>query len=92
MADNGADFVAEDDCFNGGDYLELLDLEAPASRSSSSDSSCMSMSSGECFDFDLMQDLEAHDESSRPNEMVPSPSSTAKGIYSNAIYISIPMI
>lgn len=42
-----------------GDYMELLDLDNPASPSSSSEnSSCVTMSSGECFDsLALLQDL-----------------------------------
>lgn len=47
--------VPEIDCFSRGDYLELRDLE----NSSSSDSSCVTMSSDECFDsLALLQDLE----------------------------------
>ncbi|KAJ6675703.1 putative proteinC DOMAIN-CONTAINING PROTEIN 82-RELATED [Salix viminalis] len=51
----------ETDYFFGGDYLELLDLDNPASRSSSSDnSSCMTMSSDEYFDsIALLQDIES---------------------------------
>ncbi|KAF9668646.1 hypothetical protein SADUNF_Sadunf14G0025300 [Salix dunnii] len=50
----------ETDYLFGGDYLELLDLDNPASRSSSSDnSSCMTMSSDEYFDsIALLQDIE----------------------------------
>lgn len=51
----------EMDSFSGGvGFLELDDLNSPASPSSSSDnSSAMSLSSGECFDaMALLQDLE----------------------------------
>lgn len=49
----------EIDYASRGDYLELLDLEIPVSPSSSSDSSCLTMSSDECFDaLALLQDLE----------------------------------
>lgn len=53
--------LPEIDCFSRGDYLELLDLDNPASRSSSSDnSSCMTMSSDEYFDsIALLRDLES---------------------------------
>ncbi|GLT45855.1 hypothetical protein SLA2020_196560 [Shorea laevis] len=41
------------------DYLELLDLDDPPSPSSSENSSCVTMSSDECFDsLALLQDLE----------------------------------
>lgn len=53
--------LPETDCFSRGDYLELQDLDNPASRSSSSDnSSCMTMSSDEYFDsIALLRDLES---------------------------------
>ncbi|PON36470.1 NAC domain containing protein [Parasponia andersonii] len=57
---NRMDIVPEIDDLSGGDYLELLDLQNPASPSSSSDSSCVTMSSDECFDvLDLLRDLES---------------------------------
>lgn len=49
----------EIDYVSRGDYMELLDLDTPVSPSSSSDSSCVTMSSNECFDsLALLQDLE----------------------------------
>lgn len=43
----------------GDDYIELLDLDRPASFSSSSNSSCLTMSSDECFDsLALLEELE----------------------------------
>ncbi|KAJ8772553.1 hypothetical protein K2173_027730 [Erythroxylum novogranatense] len=50
----------ENDYLSRGDFLEMLDLDNPASPSSSSDnSSCMTMSSDEYFDsLALLQDLE----------------------------------
>ncbi|XP_012071783.1 NAC domain-containing protein 2 isoform X2 [Jatropha curcas] len=52
---------AEIDYFSRGDYLELRDLDTPASRSSTSDnSSCFTMSSDECFDsLALLEEIEA---------------------------------
>ncbi|KAF3446278.1 hypothetical protein FNV43_RR11457 [Rhamnella rubrinervis] len=58
--------VPEIDCLSRGDYLELLDLDNPASPSSSSDSSCLTMSSDECFDSLALQDLETENN----NDMV----------------------
>ncbi|CAK7347675.1 unnamed protein product [Dovyalis caffra] len=51
----------EIDYLSRGDYLELLDLDNPASPSSSSDnSSCLTMSSDEYFDsIALLRDLES---------------------------------
>lgn len=47
--------VPENDWLSRGDYLELRDLD----NSSSSDSSCVTMSSDECFDtLALLQDLD----------------------------------
>ncbi|KAK8642459.1 hypothetical protein V6N13_011801 [Hibiscus sabdariffa] len=49
------------DFFAGDDYLELMDLDNPASPSSSSENSsaAMSISSGECFDsLAILQELE----------------------------------
>ncbi|XVE94761.1 hypothetical protein REPUB_Repub02eG0036900 [Reevesia pubescens] len=47
------------DFYSGGDFLELQDLENPASSSSSENSSAVSISSDECFDsMALLQDLE----------------------------------
>ncbi|WCJ35290.1 hypothetical protein M5689_016554 [Euphorbia peplus] len=53
--------LPDNDYFSRGDYLELLDLDNPASPSSSSDnSSCVSMSSDECFDsLALLQELDS---------------------------------
>ncbi|GKV04787.1 hypothetical protein SLEP1_g16897 [Rubroshorea leprosula] len=49
-----ADYISSED-----DYLELLDLDDPASPSSSENSSCVTMSSDECFDsLALLQELE----------------------------------
>lgn len=60
VPDNLVDIGHETDYPSEGDYLELMDLENPASPSSSSDSSCLSMSSGEYFDvLDLLRDLES---------------------------------
>ncbi|XP_062099558.1 NAC domain-containing protein 6-like isoform X2 [Humulus lupulus] len=54
------DIVPDIDYLSGGDFLELADLQIPPSPSSSSDSSCVSMSSGECFDaLDLLADIES---------------------------------
>ncbi|XP_022772163.1 uncharacterized protein LOC111314813 [Durio zibethinus] len=51
--------LAEIDIFSGGDFLELRDLDNPASSSSSRNSSAGSTSSNECFDsIALLQDLE----------------------------------
>ncbi|KAK9028813.1 hypothetical protein V6N11_025952 [Hibiscus sabdariffa] len=50
---------AKVDFFSGGDFLELKDLDNPASSSSSEDSSAMSISSDECFDsMAFLQDLD----------------------------------
>lgn len=60
VSHNLVDIEHETDYLPGGDFLELLDLENPASPSSSSDSSCLTMSSDECFDaLDLLRDLES---------------------------------
>ena len=57
---NHVDVVPEIDYLSGGDFLELRDLQNPASPSSSSDSSCLTMSSDECFDaLELSQDLKS---------------------------------
>ncbi|XP_018821574.1 NAC domain-containing protein 96-like isoform X2 [Juglans regia] len=55
--------LPEVDYLSGGDYMELLDLDNPASPSSSSEnSSCVTMSSDGCFDaLALLQDLECGD-------------------------------
>ncbi|OWM80821.1 protein NTM1-like 9 [Punica granatum] len=55
-----AENLSDDDCISRGDYIELWDLETRGSPSSSSDnSSCVTMSSDECFDsLALLQDLE----------------------------------
>ncbi|XVF63915.1 hypothetical protein PTKIN_Ptkin09bG0124800 [Pterospermum kingtungense] len=59
--------IDDNDCFlrseigflSGDDYLELLDLDNPASSSSSENSSIISISSDECFDsMAFLQDLE----------------------------------
>nr|UBT01643.1 NAC transcription factor 39 [Litchi chinensis] len=53
-------YQADIDIFARGDYLELDDLNEPISRSSVSDSSCMTLSSDEYFDSDaLLKDLES---------------------------------
>lgn len=45
--------------FSGGNFIELQDLDNPASSSSSENSSVMSISSDECFDsMAFLQDLE----------------------------------
>ncbi|KAE8100552.1 hypothetical protein FH972_018439 [Carpinus fangiana] len=84
---------------SGGDFLELLDLDDPLSpyldnpalsSSSSENSSCLSISSGECFDsLALLQDLEPENSqkdagckfsvsaSHRPNEVVVLPATSA---------------
>lgn len=51
----------ESDYVSRGDFLELLDLDNPASPSSSSDnSSCLTMSSDEYFDsWALLQEVES---------------------------------
>lgn len=51
----------EIDYISRGDFLELLDLDNPASPSSSSDdSSCLTSSSDECFDsLALLQELDS---------------------------------
>ncbi|XWS21095.1 hypothetical protein CRYUN_Cryun30bG0025900 [Craigia yunnanensis] len=46
------------DFFSGGNFLELQDLDNPASSSSSENSSAVSLSSDECFDAIALQDLE----------------------------------
>ncbi|CAK9155464.1 unnamed protein product [Ilex paraguariensis] len=60
FTDPPAENLHELDCILGGDYLELHDLANPNSPSSSSDnSSCLSLTSEECFDtLALLQDLE----------------------------------
>ncbi|VVA11569.1 PREDICTED: NAC [Prunus dulcis] len=56
---NQTRFMPEIDYVSRGDYLELLDLDTPASFSFSSDSSCLTMSSDECFDsLALLEELE----------------------------------
>lgn len=59
-SDPVAENPPENDPIPGGDFLELRDLGPPGSPSSSSDdSSCVTMSSDECFDYlELLQDLE----------------------------------
>ncbi|GMJ15386.1 hypothetical protein HRI_005207800 [Hibiscus trionum] len=55
------DFFSGDkiDFFLGGDFLELKDLDNPASSSSSENSSAVSISSDECFDsMAFLQDLD----------------------------------
>lgn len=61
LLDHFDENVAEIDYLSRGDFLELLDLENPPSRSScSSDSSCVTMSSDEYFDtLALLQDIES---------------------------------
>ncbi|KAM6544235.1 hypothetical protein CsatB_008682 [Cannabis sativa] len=60
---------ADSDYLSGGDFLELLDLQIPPSPSSSSDSSCVTMSSEECFDaLDLLADIESEKE--KPFDLV----------------------
>lgn len=81
--------VPEINYLSGDDFLELLDLEIPASPSSSSGSSCVTISSDECFDaLEFLQDLEAdtaHNNaglrlsvqaSSTPSEIIAHPPST----------------
>ncbi|KAH7567308.1 hypothetical protein ACOSP7_010875 [Xanthoceras sorbifolium] len=59
-ANNHVAYLPDSDIISRGDYLELLDLVEPASPSSSSEaSSCMTMSSDDCFDPSaLLKDLE----------------------------------
>jgi len=86
------------DYFSRDDYLELSDLDKPLSpyldnpalsSSSSENSSCVSRSSGECFDsLALLQDLETENSqkdagckfsvcaSHRPNEVVVLPATS----------------
>ncbi|XP_062024366.1 NAC domain-containing protein 71-like [Rosa rugosa] len=53
----------------GDDYIELLDLDRPASFSSSSDSSCLTISSDECFDsLALLEELETKTSQDRANK------------------------
>ncbi|XP_022768889.1 uncharacterized protein LOC111312677 isoform X2 [Durio zibethinus] len=53
------DFFSRPDLFSGGNFIELKDLDNPASSSSSENSSAMSISSDECFDsMAFLQDLE----------------------------------
>ena len=55
----GENLVEMDFFFSGGDFLELRDLDNPASSSSSENSSAMSIASDECFDsMAFLQDLE----------------------------------
>ncbi|XP_022144281.1 NAC domain-containing protein 26-like isoform X2 [Momordica charantia] len=61
VAGKPLDYHSEEmDYLSRGDFLELIDLDDPASPSSSSDSSsCLTMSSDEMFDaMALLQDLE----------------------------------
>lgn len=81
--------------YSGDDFLELLDLDDPVSpyldnpALSSSNSSCLSISSGECFDsLALLQDLEPENSqkdagckfsvsaSHKPNEVVMLPATS----------------
>jgi hypothetical protein len=84
--------------YPGDDFLELLDLDDPvspyldnpaSSSSSSENSSCLTISSGECFDsLALLQDLEPENSqkdagckfsvsaSHRPNEVVMLPATS----------------
>lgn len=58
-SDPVAENPPENDPIPGGDFLELWDLVPPGSPSSSDNSSCVTMSSDECFDsLALLQDLE----------------------------------
>ncbi|KAL5845040.1 hypothetical protein ACOSQ4_010998 [Xanthoceras sorbifolium] len=59
-ANNHVAYLPDSDYISRGDYLELLDLVEPASPASSSEaSSCMTMSSDDCFDPSaLLEDLE----------------------------------
>lgn len=53
----------------GDDYIELLDLDRPVSFSSSSNSSCLTMSSDECFDsLALLEELEPKTSQEQLNE------------------------
>ena len=55
----GENLVEMDFFFAGGDFLELQDLDNPASSSSSENSSVVSISSDECFDsMAFLQDLD----------------------------------
>ncbi|CAL8988734.1 unnamed protein product [Prunus brigantina] len=59
VPDHNVQIMPEVDYVSRGDYLELLDLDTPASFSFSSDSSCLTMSSDECFDsLALLEELE----------------------------------
>ncbi|ONI32747.1 hypothetical protein PRUPE_1G383200 [Prunus persica] len=59
VPDHDVQIMPEIDYVSRGDYLELLDLDTPASFSFSSDSSCLTMSSDECFDsLALLEELE----------------------------------
>lgn len=59
VRDDNVQIMHENDYLSRGDYLELLDLDTPASHSFSSVSSCLTMSSDECFDsLALLEELE----------------------------------
>lgn len=58
-ADQHVEIPLEPDYLSRGDYLELLDLDIPSSISTSSrNSSCLTITSDECFDSLALQDLE----------------------------------
>ncbi|KAK4859977.1 hypothetical protein QYF36_015321 [Acer negundo] len=62
-ANNHVPYLPDIDYISRGDFLELLDLlDEPASRSSSSEaSSCVTMSSDDCFDADAwLKELESN--------------------------------
>lgn len=59
----------EIDFLSSDDYIELLDLDKPASFSSSSDSSCLTMSSDECFDsLALLEELKPKNRQDQVNK------------------------
>ncbi|XVE55998.1 hypothetical protein DITRI_Ditri03aG0202100 [Diplodiscus trichospermus] len=81
------------DLFSDGNFLELQDLDNPASSSNSENSSAVSFSSDECFDpIAFLQDLEDHileqndagkklnvSASNKPDEVVIVPATLASG-------------
>ncbi|KAK4745702.1 hypothetical protein SAY87_012014 [Trapa incisa] len=75
LTDPAPENLRENDIISNGDYLELCDLGAPGSPSSSSDnSSCVTMSSDECFDtLDLLQDLEPREDPSHDSRGINVP-------------------
>ncbi|KAK0599480.1 hypothetical protein LWI29_005691 [Acer saccharum] len=63
LANNHVPYLPDSDYISRGDFLELLDLlDEPASPSSSSEaSSCVTMSSDDCFDADAwLKELESN--------------------------------